>query len=472
MEFIYVDLMLLLIFSLFIGIFLYKKRKKLKIESKIFVLYKTKTGIKFINSFSKNFSGFLHVLSWFVIAFGFIAMFFAVFLFYRSIELIATMVTVLKIPPLMPLVPYLPQIFKLPLPPFYFSYWILIILAVAVTHEFAHGIFASLYKLKIKSTGFGFLGPFLLAFVEPDEKAMQKRKPKNQLAIFAAGSFSNFVFAVIFLLLLQLFFFLCYQPAGVVGYLYSFQSINATAIKNIGEYSLESFLNLNEKELENIFNKTETGLLELKTKDNKTYYLTFELASLAKQSKNRSNQIIAYQDTPALKANLTGAIQKINDVEIKDITDINLIIKKYKPGDTIIIQTTEKKYTITLAEHPQNKSLGYLGIGFPMANGANLFMARLLSPFFSPYINASPKFNEDLLMFIKDLLFWLVIISFSVAIINMLPLTFLDGGKFIYVAALGLTKSKKIAEIVFKITTFIVLMILLILTLAWLSRIL
>lgn len=471
MEFIYIDLILLLIFSILVGIFLYKKRKRLKIESKIFVLYKTKAGIKFINRFSKNFSKLLHFLSWFVITFGVAAMFFAVFLLYRSLELIVTMVSVLKVPPLMPLVPYLPQLFKLPLPPFYFTYWILIILVIAISHEFAHGIFASLYKLKIKSTGFGFLGPFLAAFVEPDEKAMQKRKPKQQLAILAAGSFSNFIFAVIFLLLLQLFFFLCYQPAGVIGYLYSFQAINVTTIENIHNYSFDSFLNLSEKELEDLFNKTTTGLLEVKTKDNETYYLTFELASLAKQSKNELNEIIVYQDTPALKANLTGAIQKIDDIEIKEITDINQIIKKYSPGDTITIQTTEKKYSITLAEHPQNKSLGYLGIGFPTVKGANLFMAKLSSPFFSPYTYASPKFNEDLLTFIRDLLFWLVIISFSVAIINMLPLAFLDGGRFIYIAALGLTKSKKIAETVFKIAAFIILLILLILTLVWILRI-
>lgn len=469
MEFIYVDLILLLIFSIGTGIFLYKKRKRLKIESKIFVLYKTKAGIKFINHFSKNFSKLLHFLSWFVITFGIIAIFFAVFLLYRSIELIVTMATVLKVPPLMPLVPYLPQIFKLPLPPFYFTYWILIILVIAATHEFAHGIFVSLYKLKIKSTGFGFLGPFLAAFVEPDEKAMQKRKPKQQLTILAAGSFSNFIFAVIFLLLLQLFFFICYQPAGVIGYIYSFQAINVTTIEKIHNYSFDSFLNLSEKELEDIFNRTTTKLLEVKTKDDETYYLTFELALLAKQSKN---EIIVYQNTPALKANLTGAIQKINDVEIKEITDINQIIKKYSPGDTITIQTTEKRYSITLTEHPQNKSLGYLGIGFPMVKGTNLFIAKLSSPFFSPYTYASPKFNENLLTFIRDLLFWLIIISFSVAIINMLPLAFLDGGRFIYIAALGLTKSKKIAETVFKIAAFIILLILLILILVWILRIL
>ncbi|MEM4153067.1 MAG: site-2 protease family protein [Candidatus Pacearchaeota archaeon] len=471
MRFIYIDLILLFIFSISVGIFLYKKRKKIKVESKIFVLYRTKTGIKFINNFSKKFSKFLHFLSWFIIMFGITAMFAAIFLFYLSIKQLINMATVLKVPPLMPLVPYLPQIFKLPLPPFYFSYWILIILIIAITHEFAHGIFASLYNLKIKSTGFGFLGPFLAAFVEPDEKAMRKKKPKQQLTILAAGSFSNFVFAIIFLLILQFFFHLCYQPAGVIGYIYTFQPINTTTIENISNYSLESFLDLNEKELQNVFNKTETGLLEVKTKNNETYYLTLELALLAKQSKNKINQIIVYQDTPALKANLSGAIQKIDDIEIKTITDINKAIKKHKPGDVITVQTNEKKYLITLTEHPQNKSLGYLGIGFPTLKGLNLFIAKISSPFFSPYTYASPKFNKDLLTFIRDLLFWLIIISFSVAIINMLPFTFLDGGRFIYIAVLGLTKSKKIAETIFKIAAFIVLLILLILTIVWFLRI-
>jgi hypothetical protein len=59
----------------------------------------------------------------------------------------------------------------------YFTYWIVAIALVAIFHEGFHGIFARFYNIKIKSTGFGFLGPFLAFFVEQDDKQMQKAKP-------------------------------------------------------------------------------------------------------------------------------------------------------------------------------------------------------------------------------------------------------------------------------------------------------
>ncbi len=466
MDFIYIDIALLVIFCAVLGGFLYKHKKKLKVESKIFLLYRTKIGLKFINWASKKFSKALHVLSYFSITFGVVAMLAAFWLLYRSIELILTMVSVPKVPPIMPLVPYLPQLFNLPLPPFYFTYWIVIIAIVAVVHEFAHGIFASLYKLKVKATGFGFLGPFLAAFVEPDEKALRRRRPRQQLAILSAGSFSNFTFGIIFLLLMQLFFAVCYQPAGVIGYLYGNQRINASSIETVGNYSIDNFLNMSDKQLENI-----TELLEVKTEDNGTFYLRQELFDSFKLISKGSLTAIVYLDAPAVKANLSGALQKIGDYEINKIEDVHDAIINFKPGETTTIKTNQGEYEITFANNPTNDSLPYLGIGFPYIDQTTLTIFELSSPFFSPFTYAAPRFNPEILQLIQYLFWWLIIISFSIALINMLPLGILDGGRFIYVAALGLTKSKKIAEFVFKAAAFIVLLILLILTVVWFVRI-
>jgi membrane-associated protease RseP (regulator of RpoE activity) len=75
-----------------------------------------------------------------------------------------------------------------------------------VIHEFSHGIYARLYSLKIKSSGFAFLGPILAAFVEPDEKALSKKNKKQQLSILSAGPFANIAFAVLILLFFNLIF--------------------------------------------------------------------------------------------------------------------------------------------------------------------------------------------------------------------------------------------------------------------------
>ncbi len=136
-----------------------------------------------------------------------------IYLFFPEI------VRMVKIPPIMPLIPYLPQAFKLDfLPPFYFTYWIVILAIIAISHEFAHGIFAAYNKIKIKTTGFGFfpffLPIFLAAFVELDEKKMAKHKKLEQMAILSAGTFANVICAGIFLLVLWGFFSLAFIPGG------------------------------------------------------------------------------------------------------------------------------------------------------------------------------------------------------------------------------------------------------------------
>jgi len=456
------DLIFLAIFGLAIAIFLYKNRKRVKIESKIIFMYRTKIGIKLMDWASKKFHGLLNVLGYFSIAFGYLMMLGAFVMFYFSIMLMSSLTTVTKVPPLMPLVPYLPQIFDLPLPPFYFSYWLIIILIVAVTHEFAHGVFARHAKLKVKSTGFGFFGPFLAAFVEPDERAMTKKSKKSQLAILSAGTFSNFIFAIIFILVLQLFLFGCYEKVGITGYMYALESVNITNIEEINGYSFEDFINLSHEDLTNI---TET--LPVKVND-QMYYLKPELYSLLDSVKQGKTEIIyLYKDTPAIRANLSGALQEIDGEKINEIEDVSKILVSHKPNETIKIKTNEGEYSITLAEHPKNSSVGYLGIGFPKFSGFALAISTITSPFFSPYAYAEPKYNLEVLQFFRDLFFWLILICLSVALLNMLPLGILDGGKFLYVTALGLTGSKKKAETVFKLAAFVVLLIFLILMLFW-----
>jgi len=353
----------------------------------------------------------------------------------------------------------------LPLPPFYFTYWILIILVVAITHEFAHGVFARHFKIRVKATGFGFLGPFLAAFVEPDEKVMKKKSKRAQLSILGAGSFSNFIFAIIFLLVLQLFLIGCYEKVGVTGYTYVFDKINISNIEKIDGYNFEEFLNLSNGELQNM-----TELIPVDV-NNKTYYLKSELFIFLEQVKQgKTDMIILYQNAPAIKANLSGAIVEIEGNKIEKIEDVYKSLGVHKANETIQIKTIEKNYYIKLDQHPTNSSKGYLGIGFPVLSGTTSFISKIISPFFSVNSYLSPKYNPELLKYIKDFLFWLILICFSVALINMLPLGILDGGRFIYITALGITKSKKKAETVFKIASFAVLLIFLILMLVWVNK--
>lgn len=92
---------------------------------------------------------------------------------------------------------------------------------VVVVHEFAHGVVSKLYKIRIKSSGLAILGPIPAAFVEPDEKALQKASPKKQLGMYAAGPFSNILLGILMIIIINLGLILTsvlYAPAGVVIY--------------------------------------------------------------------------------------------------------------------------------------------------------------------------------------------------------------------------------------------------------------
>ena len=86
-----------------------------------------------------------------------------------------------------------------------FWYWILALFILILIHEFAHGVVAKAHGVPVQSSGLGFFAIILplipLAFVEPNEKKMEKQSDVVQYSVFAAGPFSNILTAVIILLL-------------------------------------------------------------------------------------------------------------------------------------------------------------------------------------------------------------------------------------------------------------------------------
>src|SRR3989344_7574707 len=167
-AFLIYDLTFLVVFTLGVIIFLYTHKKNLQRQGLLY-LYRTKIGIKFIDSFTEKYKKILKPLQYLILASGYLLMAGMIYLLAKFSWVYLTSpvaAKALKVPVLIPLVPYLPDLFKLDfLPSFNFTYWIIIIAIIAIPHEFAHGIFARIHKIKVHSTGFGFLGPFLAAFV-------------------------------------------------------------------------------------------------------------------------------------------------------------------------------------------------------------------------------------------------------------------------------------------------------------------
>ena len=459
------DLIFLVAFTLVVTIFLYKRRKNLERQGLLY-LYKTRVGIRFIEWTSIKFPKTLRALQYVVITSGYALMISMTYLLIRFSYFYITSpiaAKALKIPVIVPLVPYLPEIFHLDfLPPFYFTYWIIIIAIIAIPHEFAHGIFAALNKIKIHSTGFGFLGPFLAAFVEPDEKEMEKRGKFAQLSVLGAGTFANIVFTVIFGLIFWLFFVTAFSPAGVIFNSYAanyvpvsaIDSINGNAVSSLEEFS--SFLDINES-----FISVDV--------DGKTFFVSPSQLSAA--IKNKDSNVVGVFDSPAFREKLSGVISKVDGEKIVSFDQLKKILDGKSPGDKIMIETLQendqiKNYDIELDERDGKAFLG-IAISPPQTRGLLGSVYAFITKIKDPLIYYQSSLG-DFGIFIYNLLWWIVLINISVALVNMLPLGIFDGGRFFYLTVWGLTKSKKIGEKAFKLSTWIMLAIVALLMIKWL----
>ncbi len=99
---------------------------------------------------------------------------------------------------------------------------------------------------------------------------------------------------------------------------------------------------------------------------------------------------------------------KINDSE----TYVN-IVKSFKPGDNVTVQTDHGSYSVVLGKNPNNDSVGFFGI-----QAAKNFV--LLNDSLGPI----PWILFELL----ELFNWVFILNIGIGLFNLLPLKPLDGG--------------------------------------------
>ncbi|MCX6707024.1 MAG: site-2 protease family protein, partial [Candidatus Woesearchaeota archaeon] len=183
-----------------------------------------------------------------------------------------------------------------------FFYWIISVFLLVIVHEFSHGVISRRYGFRIKSSGLAFLGivvPLVpAAFVEPDEKKMEKSPRLHQLSVFAAGSFSNIVFAFI---ALGLMFFVVNPVLG------SITQDNGVVVSGL-------------------INGTNGSL-------------PAEMAGI----------------TPG------EMIIKVGDMDIFTVENLSDALKAMSPGDFVNITTNKTEYSLKLAQNPENASLAYMG---------------------------------------------------------------------------------------------------------------
>jgi membrane-associated protease RseP (regulator of RpoE activity) len=226
-----------------------------------------------------------------------------------------------------------------------FWIWIIAIFIIVFSHESMHALIAN--SEGVRTRKYGMLYLFVLpigAFVDIDEKKLNKSDLRKKIKIFAAGSFGNILAFALFLLIIFIFnliFVLSFESKGVW------------------------------------FNNTIEG-------------------------------------SPAESVKLRGIILKINDQKINNVYDLQKFLKESKPNTTIIIETTEGKYTLTLSE---KDNVSYIGIynvkDYIVYKGSN-----------------NPVSDRTILIlsYIYIALSWIAFLNVGIALANMLPIVPLDGG--------------------------------------------
>ncbi len=454
-SFIAIDITLLILFTLFVVIFLHTRKHNLKREGWMY-LYRTQLGVEAIDYAAKKYSNILNKIKYIVITSGFILMASIIYLLGFTLYIYLQQAkdsAIAKIPAVFPLIPYFPQLFNLEsfFPPFYFTYFILAIAIIAISHEFSHGIFARLFNVKIKSTGFAFLGPFLGAFVEQDDKQMLKTSKIQQMTILAAGTFANVIMMILFGMLLVLFFQASYTPSGFI--------FNSYAISEI---------NLSEIDQANNLSSNNLTFIPIQV-NNKTFYATQK--SLAYSQNNNLNSLLVYDESPAFKAKLSGAIVQVDNTKITSQGELALALSSHNAGDKITIKTINNSegitdYDITLAEKDGKAYLGILS--YPQQKkGAFGAIYNVFGKIKNQNTYYTPKFQSA--DFIYDLLWWIVILNLLVALFNMYPAGILDGGRFLMLTVWGLTGSKKAGEKSLSVMTYVLLALVIIMMIKWVS---
>jgi len=462
-SFIVYDLAFLLVFALVAIILLNKNKKNLQRHGWIF-LYHSKFGLKFIDWTAKTFEKILRPLQYLVIASGYILMVFIVWLMSLSVWRYLTSPIpeqLRNVPPIAPLIPYFPRLFNLEsfFPPLFFTYFLVALAIVAVSHEFSHGIFARLNKIKVKTTGLAFFGPFFGAFVEPDEKQMNKSKKVPQLAILAAGTFANVVMTLLFLLILWGFFAVSFVPMGVNFNTYPQAIVNVNAISLIED----NFIT----DASQIPDFVKEGLNEIVVED--TLYFVPK-GSLDRALESGNEHLVVFEDAPAVRAELRSPILRIDGEIITNPQVLRDRLSTYSPGTSIeIVSLSENgEEVVKNIKLDEREGKAYLGVGF--IENRRSFISSLftvIQKIKDPLVYYEPTWDGDFVQFIYDLLWWIIVINILVALFNMLPVSILDGGRFFYLTVWGITGSEKFGRKAFSFATWFILALLIAMMIRW-----
>jgi len=244
-------------------------------------------------------------------------------------------------------------------------YWLPFFVFSAVVailpHELAHGIVARLENIPVLSTGIIAILVLFGAFVEPDEKEVEKASLSARLRMLSAGSSTNLVTALFALMLLTGMFS---APAGVM----IFRVIPNSPLAN-----------------------------------------------------------------PDFNVQQWDVIQAVNNTQVSSYAQYSELVKNVGPNVTLTIAILHagqrENITLVTAPNPENSSRGFVG-----------FEVTFISLDYRPSRLGLDQYN-DVNFYLT--VFWVWLVAFSVAVVNMLPLYPFDGERVLYYPLERAVKKRK-----------------------------
>ncbi|MBU1202157.1 MAG: site-2 protease family protein [Nanoarchaeota archaeon] len=456
-----------IMFYLAIILLIYFNRKKFEVQAKIIYLYKTKFGLKFMDSFanprSEKTDGFgrflfgisagLTIISGLVmltnkmydlfvksnlLSEGAMLVFFMIFsasfifllisiIFFKQLKSAGTVgiyvgflgmilisVFVLKgfvdlflkpdAPPV--LSPIIPGV-SIPGSPIMVPFWygIIALFVVVLIHEFSHGILCRVHKIKVKSSGVGMMAILPLAFVEPDEESLKKSSFKAKNSMFAAGPFSNILTGILVILILTFILL----PVTF--------SMAEPIEGGVRVFALEG---------------TPASQAGIGTRGS----IIIPVDVLNKYP-------VSAKDSEFLEENSGKTITSLNGVPINSTKDFITQLENVTAGDTVILANDKESFAINTINKSGKPYMGVNIVGLKIKEASNNYLFNFFK-------------------ILLELFIWIYTLSLGLGLANLLPLGITDGGRMIHITLEKWFGEKKAIQIFSRVTVlfFVIILVL------------
>ena len=294
-----------------------------------------------------------------------------------------------------------------PILPLEFIGYLLVALIVAIiAHEFSHGILTFVGNLKVKSLGILYLIVPIGAFCEPDEEELKKAETGKRMRVYAAGPLSNFVVALVAILLFSFVLMSAVQPSAEgIGVLEVYKNSPADEI-GIKTGSIITEVNGTDFSKFETFEQRYIKYIEImnNTQANETISISFIY-----------NHIF-YNKT----------------INLTDRYNYFPVESNKGKGFTGVYSLIGVKENLNILKNPITERFPYGFLFFYVIPLTGYFEGYnpIVSPFTESYVITGPLgvFPPIIFWMTVNTLYWIFWLNLAVGLFNVLPMVPLDGG--------------------------------------------